>query len=571
MANLSLHNPGAAALSKRRARRIAAGAFLVFIVILATASTGAVAQEASSTPERPTVVYGGNQASPPFEYLDAGGRPQGFNVELFRALAREGGRTAEVRLGVWSSIVAAVARREVDVVTLGYAEARTADFDFLAETWTLRQAAFFPPGRSVYPQGVEQMRDEIVAVQERSIVHELLRALPDSQRPSLRAAPNHLDAVKALTRGEATAVAGNSLVLRTALNDEGLSEAVEVPIKAASYQLATGRGRAPEAAWIAPALQRLKESGEYSRLVEKHLAAQRGASPWPIAVGALAAALLVGGLGYAGATLWNASLRRQVAARTSQLLDTVKEKDRLATSLVEREAERERLIADLEAKNAELERFSYTVSHDLKSPLVTIGTYAGLIEKDARAGDMSRFIDDVARIQRAASRMRRLLDELLNLSRIGRVVNPLEEVALGELAREAADLVRGRLDEARIQIHIAPDLPTVQGDRVRLLEVMLNLIDNAAKFASSERTPRIDIGVDPERPSPSFFVRDNGIGIDPQHQEKIFGLFDKLDLGSDGTGIGLALVRRIVEAHGGRISVESGGAGAGATFHVTLT
>ena len=540
------------------------------LLLLATLPDGGAAQGASPSASRPKIVYGGNNSSPPFEYLDRDGLATGFNVELIRALARISGRDVEIRLGVWKDIVAAVGRRDVDVVTLGYAEARTAEFDFLAETWTLRQAVFFARGRSSYPSQADEMHNEIVAVQLNSIVHELLRALPEAKRPTFREAPNHLEAARLLARGEATAVAGNSLVLRTALDDSGIPDAIEVPIQAASYQFATGKDRAPEMAWIAPALQRLKDSGEYSQLVEKRLATRRPASRWPILAGALAAALLVGALGSLGASIWNASLRRQVAARTSQLTASVEEKDRLTASLVEREAERERLIADLEAKNAELERFSYTVSHDLKSPLVTIGTYAGLLEQHVRNGDMERFTGDVARIQRAGARMRRLLDELLELSRVGRVVNSSEDVSLRDLAHEAAALVRGRLAERNVEIRIADDLPTVRGDRVRLLEVMLNLIDNAAKFTDVEHAPLIEVGVSASRPAPSFFVRDNGIGIDPQHQEKVFGLFDKLDIGSEGTGIGLALVRRIVEAHHGRIWIESSGRGQGTSFHVSL-
>jgi signal transduction histidine kinase len=526
------------------------------VLLLGGLAVAATAQAPPMAPLPAVVTYGGNRASPPFEYLDDAGQAQGFNVELFRAIAREGGRTPSFRLGVWNDIVAAVANREVDVVTLGYSEDRTSDFDYLVETWTLRQAVFFPEGRRSYPRQVSELGDETVAVQQNSIVHEMLRHLPDGQRPRLLEAPNHLEAVKLLSRGEATAVAGNSLVLRNGLNDARIPDAVEVPIRAASYQLATRRDRAPEVAWIAPALQRLKDSGEFSRLVEKHLSTKPAPSRWPVALGALGAAILVGGVGYAGARAWNASLRRQVAARTAELVAFAEEK--------------ERLIADLETKNAELERFTYTVSHDLKSPLVTIGTYAGLLEKSLRAGEFGSVQDDVGRIQRAADRMKRLLQELLELSRVGRVVNPHEEVSVRALALEAAELVRGRLTQWNIEIQVAEDLPTVHGDRVRLLEVMLNLIDNAAKFAEKGKTPRVEVGVAADREAPSFFVRDNGIGIDPRHQEKIFGLFDKLDPKSDGTGIGLAVVRRIVEAHGGRVTVESGGPGLGTTFHVSL-
>ncbi len=226
--------------------------------------------------------------------------------------------------------------------------------------------------------------------------------------------------------------------------------------------------------------------------------------------------------------------------------------------------------ADLASRNAELERFTYTVSHDLKSPLVTIRSYASLLEGSFEKGDAARFQADVARVVTASEKMRQLLDDLLELSRIGRVVNPPSAVSLRELALEAAELVKGRLDAGGICVEVAQHLPLVHGDRPRLVEVFQNLFDNAAKFMGDQARPRIEVGVRQDGPQPVFFVRDNGIGIEPEQHERVFGLFDKLDPKSAGTGIGLALVRRIVEAHGGRIWVESLGAGQGATFCFTL-
>jgi signal transduction histidine kinase len=121
-------------------------------------------------------------------------------------------------------------------------------------------------------------------------------------------------------------------------------------------------------------------------------------------------------------------------------------------------------------------------------------------------------------------------------------------------------------------VDIAPDLPTVYGDRARLVEVVQNLVDNACKFMGDQPAPRIEIGTsgtDTEG-NPIFFVRDNGIGIEPQYHERVFGLFNKLDAQSEGTGVGLALVKRIIEVHGGRIWIESEGAGRGATMCFTL-
>jgi PAS domain S-box-containing protein len=240
------------------------------------------------------------------------------------------------------------------------------------------------------------------------------------------------------------------------------------------------------------------------------------------------------------------------------------------------EEEREALIRELEAKNAELERFTYTVSHDLKSPLVTIKGFLGFLEQDIASGNAGRLRDDIKRINNAVKRMEQLLRELLELSRIGRLINPSEEIRFEELAREGLEIVHGRLEAHGITVHIQPNLPIVYGDRQRLIEVLQNLLDNAAKYMGDQAYPRIEIGQrGEENGNPVFYVRDNGIGIAPEHHERIFGLFNKLDAHSEGTGVGLALVKRIVEVHGGRIWVESasfpqGEAGRGSTFLFTL-
>jgi signal transduction histidine kinase len=226
--------------------------------------------------------------------------------------------------------------------------------------------------------------------------------------------------------------------------------------------------------------------------------------------------------------------------------------------------------ADLAAKNAELERFTYTVSHDLKSPLVTIHGFAGLAGSDLGRGDLDRVRLDLGRIVAAAGKMHRLLEDLLELSRVGRVVNPPEDVPFGELAREAVELVKGQLGRNQVAVDIAPDLPVVRADRRRLLEVLQNLVENAAKFTAGERGPRITIGARHDGEERVFFVRDNGRGIEPRFLERVFDLFEKLDPAVEGTGVGLALVRRIVEAHGGRAWAESDGPGQGATFCFTL-
>jgi PAS domain S-box-containing protein len=245
----------------------------------------------------------------------------------------------------------------------------------------------------------------------------------------------------------------------------------------------------------------------------------------------------------------------------------------IVTDITERkrlEQEREGLIAELEAKNAELERFTYSVSHDLKSPLITIKGFLGMLEQDAAKGDTEKLKSDIARIANATDQMKILLDELLQLSRIGRLVNPPEEISLEHLAHETMESLSGIINDKGVTVDISPDLPAILGDRTRLLEVYQNMMENAVKFMGDQPKPRIEVGARRDNGDTVFYIKDNGMGIDSRYQDKIFGLFEKLDSEVEGTGVGLALAQRIIELHGGRIWVESEGPGKGSTFCFTL-
>jgi len=231
--------------------------------------------------------------------------------------------------------------------------------------------------------------------------------------------------------------------------------------------------------------------------------------------------------------------------------------------------EREDLIGRLEAQNAELERFAYTVSHDLKSPLITIKGYLGALHEDLIQGEVDDVAEDVNRISGAADKMGALLDDLLEMSRVGRVTNPPELIPLGELVADTVQLVQGQLDRCGARVEVEPDLPEVFGDRVRLSELLQNLIDNAVKYARRDTPPHIEIGARRDENHIVCHVRDNGIGIEPSFHDRVFRLFDQLDPKAEGSGVGLAISRRIVEIHGGRIWVEST-AGHGATFFFAL-
>jgi signal transduction histidine kinase len=267
---------------------------------------------------------------------------------------------------------------------------------------------------------------------------------------------------------------------------------------------------------------------------------------------------------------WHKDLEDQIASRTVRLTELNEELTAEAAQRKRHEKERERLIAELEAKNAELERFAYTVSHDLKSPLITIKGFLRYLERDMASGNLDRLRADSDRIAEAVEKMGQLLDELLELSRIGRIMNPPQEVPLDKLLQTTLETLAGSIAARKVVVDIAEDLPVLYGDAVRLREVVENLLDNAIKFLGDQPHPRVEIGVRRETDTPVIYFKDNGIGIDPRYHTKIFGLFERLNQDTQGTGIGLAIVRRIVEVHGGTIWVESEGIGHGSVFCFTL-
>lgn len=225
---------------------------------------------------------------------------------------------------------------------------------------------------------------------------------------------------------------------------------------------------------------------------------------------------------------------------------------------------------DLRNKNEELGGFNRMVSHDLKSPLVTIRTFLGFLERDIAAGETSRVETSLQHMRLASEKMNSLVSELLALSRVEQAGKPSVETPLQELVREAAGLVAGQIEKRGVRVQVSPEPVLLYGDRARLVTVFQNLIDNAVKYMGDQDDPCIEIGAETETGGAVVFVRDNGMGIQSQHINSIFSLFNKINEESEGLGIGLAMVQRIIEMQGGSIWVESGGLGKGSCFRFRL-
>jgi PAS domain S-box-containing protein len=282
--------------------------------------------------------------------------------------------------------------------------------------------------------------------------------------------------------------------------------------------------------------------------------------------------------GYILCLIVDVTVAKQLAEELQQAHDnlevTVQERTRELTSanlqLTEEIEERMRAGEELQKKNAEIEQFIYTVSHDLRSPLVTVKTFLGFLENDMAGNDQERASQDMQFMHNAADKMKMLLDELLELSRIGRVETTPVGISLVEVMAEAVGTLAGVIAERTADIRLPDTDLMLFGDRPRLCQIWQNLIENAIKYSRDDSISRIELGIRQMSGETVFFVKDNGIGIDSQYHTKIFGIFEKLDPKSPGAGLGLSMIQRIVEKYGGKVWVESEVSDKGSCFYFTL-
>ncbi|MCA9187221.1 MAG: PAS domain S-box protein [Planctomycetales bacterium] len=246
----------------------------------------------------------------------------------------------------------------------------------------------------------------------------------------------------------------------------------------------------------------------------------------------------------------------------------------IARDITQRKAAEKTLAqyaCELEKSNHELEQFAYVASHDLKEPLRMVASFTGLLAEEYRGkldANADRYIDFATN---GAKRMAALIDDLLNYSRVGRMDAPFRAIGLGDMLQHVVDDLRTSIEETQAEISLPEETPRVKGSPTRLRQLFQNLMGNALKFRHPDRPPIIQISCQQCDAFCEIAVKDNGIGVDPDFHERIFQVFQRLHTTAEypGTGIGLAVCKKIVEQHGGEISVESE-LGVGTTFRVTL-
>lgn len=253
-----------------------------------------------------------------------------------------------------------------------------------------------------------------------------------------------------------------------------------------------------------------------------------------------------------------ASAFRSANERTATLLDAQRELT----------AELETSQAELQRSNEELEQFVYTVSHDLKSPIVTSLGFIGMMRSLADRGQAETALAKLPVLERANRRMSQLTTDLLELSRVGRVDNESTNVETSLVVAEVLETLDKSIRDVDAEIDVQAGLPMVWSNTSRLMQVLENLIGNALKYgAQPGESPRISIGGKvADDGSTVLYVHDEGPGIDPEYHDRVFGLFQRLDNKRQGTGVGLSIVARVMKSHGGHVTIDSDGRGHGCTF-----
>ena len=540
-----------------------------------------------------TVVVGGDRSYPPYEFLDKDGNPAGYNVELTRAIARTMGLRVEIRLGHWADMRRALEKGEIDALQgMSFSEQRARELDFTPPHTIVHHSVFARRG-SPPVASLADLKGKEVLVLRSGIMHDTLFRL----YPEVRAIPveTHAEVLLDLAAGKHDYALMAKLPGLFLIRELRLSNLAPMgsPVSAERYGFAVARGNAPLAAQLSEGLAILKNTGEYQAIYDRWLGVlDPPGMSWRqvFRYSAIVVVPLVVLLG--GVAIWSRTLRREVALRTAELTREIAERKQAEEEL--RKNQQQLIQAD---KMAALGVLVSGVAHEINNPngllLMDVQLLTDVLqdaepifeEHGRRHGDFTLGSLRYSRLREAIPRM---MSEMLDAGRrVKRIVEDLKDFArqgdpdlrdgtsLNDVARAALRLVDNlvRKSTSRFQLDCAPDLPPVRGNPQRIEQVVINLVMNACQaLPDPDRGITVRTYLDAERQAVCLEVRDEGVGIQPEHLPRLTDPFFTTKRESGGTGLGLAVSAGIVKEHGGTLSFESApGRGTTARLHLPIS
>ena len=523
----------------------------------------------------------------PYTFVNQNGDPDGFSVDLIKAVAEEMGLALKIHVDTWDPARNALKDGYIDVLPMmAYSKERDEQFDF-SVPHTIAYDAFFTRKDAGKIRSLDDLRGKKIIVMKGDQAHDYLLSTGTIGPEQLIFINSLPDALRLLSSGKGDAALMPKLVGLIVVKNLKLSNLELSPIVIEAYNrpfsFAVTEGNQPLLERLSQGLSIVKTSDQYSNIYKKWFGALEppGLSLKTVLkyIGVIILVFMVIGTVL---LLWSFSLRRQVAFRTRSLEEEISERKQAEEALRESEGKYRELSVELEQRvqkrtdqlegaNKELESFAYSVSHDLRAPLRGIDGFSQVLLEDYEEKLDEEGKDYLGRIRSGTQRMGHLIDDLLRLSRLTRSEMRHEPVNLSTLAEKVSVALRESGSERKVTFDITPNLKA-HGDRYLLGVAIENLFSNAWKFSSSHDQARIEFGVEKLEGKNAYFIRDDGVGFDMAYADKLFGAFQRLHGTTEfpGSGIGLATVQRIIHRHGGHIWAESK-VGEGATFYFTLS